>query len=91
VQLLPHVPQFVASSSRLHVPLQFVSVALQHAAGVPALQVSPPAVSHIVPHVPQLVSSVCVFLHVPLQHVSLEPHAFVHEPQCASSLCISTH
>jgi hypothetical protein len=60
-QLLPHVPQFVLSSSRLHTPLQFVSLPLQHAAGVPEWHVSPIVESHIVPHAPQLLLSVCVF------------------------------
>ena len=71
-------------------PLQFVSVVSQHVAGVPDLHVSPIVVSHIVPHVPQLLLSVCVFLHMLEQHVSL-PHAIVHEPQCASSFVRSTH
>jgi hypothetical protein len=40
--------------------------------------------------VPQLLLSVCVFLQVPVQHVSPVLHAFVHDPQCASSLSRST-
>ena len=91
LQLIPQAPQFVLSLSRLHTPLQFVSVVPQHAAGVPDLHVSPIVVSHIAPHVPQLLLSVCVFLHMLEQHVSLPPHAIVHEPQCASSFVISTH
>ena len=68
-----------------------VSPVPQHTAGMPDWQLSPIVVSHVVPHVPQFASSVCVSLHEPLQQVSLEPHAFVHEPQCASSLDMSTH
>lgn len=91
LQLAPHMPQFALSASRLHEPLQFDSPAPQHTAGVPDVQLSPIAVSHVVPHMPQFALSVCVFLHEPLQHVSLPPHAIPHMPQFASSLCTSTH
>jgi hypothetical protein len=91
LQLAPHMPQFALSASRLHEPLQFDSPAPQHTAGVPDVQLSPAVVSHVVPHMPQFVLSVCVFLHEPVQQVSLAPHAFVHEPQNASSVCRSTH
>jgi hypothetical protein len=89
--VVPHVPQFTVSFRLLHVPLQFVSPVPQHTAGFPAVQLSPIDVSHVVPHVPQFASSVCGFVHEPLQQLSLDPHAFVHEPQCATSLDVSTH
>jgi hypothetical protein len=83
LQLVPHVPQLVASVMRsTHVPLQVVVPAPQE--HVPLTQV--PFAPQPLPQVPQFVASVIKLTQPPLHSVSPGGHCDAHMPAEQTSL-----
>jgi hypothetical protein len=95
-QALPQAPQFSTSVlvfAQRPLSWQNASPEDEHA-HTPLTQVSPPVVApgHVLPHAPQLLSSVCSFLQIPSQHALVPgPQALLHAPQFIGSDCSATH